>query len=213
MQRRDDGFYDFPVDFEEALVENGMVDELFYLKELTQRKLFLNGDIDQFSTSDISKHIMQYNAEDKGIDVSERKPIILYITSHGGDVDAGFSLIDIIKSSKTPVYTVNIGYEYSMAFLVGLAGHKRFATKNSRFLLHDGSSIVYGSGCKIQDQMDFQRRENQRIKDYVTANSSVTEKEYNKKVRFEWYMFADEAKANGFTDCIIGEDCDIDSIV
>ena len=41
----------------------------------------------------------------------------------------------------------------------------------------------------------------------------ITEKEYSKKYRVEWYMYADEAKKNGFVDYIIGEDCSLDDII
>ena len=209
------GYYDIEFDAEGILVENGMVEELFYLQDLKQRKLFLNADVDAMSVSDIVKHIMQFNREDKmwAIEPKDRRPIILYITSDGGEVDAGFELIDVIQSSKTPIYTVNLGYQYSMGFLIGLAGHKRFATRNSKFLMHDGSNFVYNSGAKAQDQMKFQSRVEQRIKDYILSRSNVTSEEYDSKLRVEWYLFAEEAKEKGFTDYIIGVDCDMDEVV
>ena len=100
-----------------------------------------------------------------------------------------------------------------MAFLIGIAGHKRFATKNAKFLMHDGSQFLYSSGAKVQDQMKFQEKVEKRIKNYVLSKSNITSKEYDSKYRIEWYLFADEAKTNGFTDYIIGEDCDIDKII
>ncbi len=213
MQKNNKGYYDFDVDFDDILVEHGLIDEMFYLRDLNQRKLFLNADIDQFTVADAAKHIMQFNKEDKGIEVEKRTPIILYVTSNGGAVDAGFELIDIIQSSKTPVYTVNLGYQYSMGFLIGLAGHKRFAMRNSKFLMHDGSNFVYGSGTKVQDQMEFQRRVEARVKDYILSRSKLTSEEYDNKLRVEWYLFADEAKEKGFTDYIIGVDCEIDDMI
>lgn len=213
MQRNDKGYYDFEIDLDEALVENGLVEEIFYLRDLKQRKLFLNADIDQFTVADAVKHIMQFNKEDVGIEVGKRAPIILYVTSNGGAVDAGFELIDIILNSKTPVYTVNLGYQYSMGFLIGLAGHKRFATRNAKFLMHDGSNFVFGSGTKVQDQMEFQKRVEARIKDYILSRSKLTSEEYDNKLRVEWYLFADEAKEKGFTDYIIGVDCEIDDMI
>lgn len=213
MQRNDKGYYDFEIDLDEALVENGLVEEIFYLRDLKQRKLFLNADIDQFTVADAVKHIMQFNKEDVGVEVGKRAPIILYVTSNGGAVDAGFELIDIILNSKTPVYTVNLGYQYSMGFLIGLAGHKRFATSNAKFLMHDGSNFVFGSGTKVQDQMEFQKRVEARIKDYILSRSKLTSEEYDNKLRVEWYLFADEAKEKGFTDYIIGVDCEIDDMI
>ena len=213
MRIKRKGYYDIEFDIEKSLLEGGAVDEIFYLKDLKQRKLFLNADIDQFSVSDIVRHIMQINKEDKDIEPSERKPILLYITSNGGEVDSGFELIDVISNSKTPVYTINLGYQYSMGFLIGLAGHKRFATRNAKFLMHDGSNFIYNSGTKAQDQMEFNKRVEERIKKYILSRSSLTSEEYDSKLRVEWYLFAEEAKDKGFIDSIIGEDCDIDYII
>lgn len=205
-----DNYYD---EVEIILPENTAVDEIFYVKDLKQRKLFLNTDIEQMTVCEIVKHIMQYNKDDKDIPAESRIPILLYVTSNGGEIDSGFELIDVIMSSKTPVYTINLGFQYSMGFLIGLAGHKRYATKNAKFLMHDGSNFIYNSGAKAQDQMEFQKRIEERIRRYVIDRSNITEKEYDSKLRVEWYMFAEEAKEKGFCDFIIGEDCDIDAIV
>ena len=213
MQNKTKGYYDITVELDETMISGGLIDDLFYIKDLKQRKLFLASEIEQLSIGDIVKHILQFNTEDKGIALEERKPIILYITSNGGDVDAGFELIDVILNSKTPVYTVNLGYQYSMGFLIGLAGHKRYASKNAKFLMHDGSNFILNSGAKAQDQMEFQKRVEQRIKQYVISRSNITEEDYDSKLRVEWYLFADEAKDKGFCDFIIGEDCDIDEVI
>lgn len=207
------GYYDIEVDLEDVLVEGGMIDDLFYLKDLQQRKLFLNDDITSLTIESVVKHIMQFNKEDKGIDTDERQPILLYVSSNGGCVDAGFELIDVIQSSKTPVYTINLGFQYSMGFLIGLAGHKRFATKNAKFLMHDGSNFIYNSGAKAQDQMEFQRKVEARIKEYILSRSRLTSEEYDGKLRVEWYLFADEAKEKGFVDYIVGVDCDVDEVI
>lgn len=71
MQSKEKGYYDIDIDIDEALVKMGMVDDIFYLRDLKQRKLFLTANIDQFSIGDITKHIMQYNAEDKGIPTAD----------------------------------------------------------------------------------------------------------------------------------------------
>lgn len=155
MRKQRKGYYDIDVAIEKTLLDSGMIDELFYLQDLKQRKLFLNSDIDQYTVADIVKHIMQINKEDKEIEPNKRKPILLYVTSNGGEIDSGFELIDVIMNSKTPVYTINLGYQYSMGFLIGLAGHKRYATRNAKFLHHDGTNVIINSGTKAKDQMEF----------------------------------------------------------
>ena len=210
---KNNDYYDFEIDIEKLIGDSGLVDEAFYFKDLKQRKLFLNSEIDQSSIADIVKHIFQYNAEDAGIPPEGRRPILLYITSMGGYVDDGYELVDAIKVSQTPVYTVNLGYWYSMGLLIGMAGHKRYALPNSKCLMHDGSNFVFNSGAKAQDHMEFQRKVSERVKNYIITNSKLTEEEYDSKLRVEWYMFADEAKEKGFIDYIIGEDCEISEVV
>ncbi len=207
------GYYDIEFEVEEILMKSGMVEDIFYLKDLKQRKLFIATNISQETIEDAVRHIMQFNREDADIPVAERKPIIIYVSSNGGDVDSGFELIDVITNSKTPVYTVNLGYQYSMGFLIGLAGHKRYAMPNAKFLLHDGNNFIVDSGAKAQDRMEFNRKMETRIKEYIIAQSRLTAEEYESKYRVEWYMFSDEAKEKGFVDYIIGEDCEIDDVV
>lgn len=212
-KRNSNNYYDIEIEFEEALLKNGMVEDVFYLRDLKQRKLFISTNICQETVDDAIRHIMQINREDMGIAIKDRKPIILYVTSNGGDVDAGFALVDVILSSETPVYVINQGYQYSMGFLIGLAGHKRFAMPHSKFLMHDGSQFIYNSGAKAQDQMEFNKKQEERIKQYVLSRTKITSEMYDSQMRKEWYMFADEAKALGVTDCIIGEDCTINDII
>lgn len=212
-KRNSDAYYDIEIEFEEALLKSGFVEDVFYLRDLKQRKLFISTNICQETVDDAIRHIMQINREDMGVAREDRKPIILYVTSNGGDVDAGFALIDVILSSETPVYVINQGYQYSMGFLIGLAGHKRFAMPHAKFLMHDGSQFIYNSGAKAQDQMEFNKRMEERIKQYVLSRTEITSEMYDSQMRKEWYMFADEAKKLGVTDYIIGEDCTINDII
>jgi ATP-dependent Clp protease protease subunit len=194
-------------------VMNYELQDQFTLNDYKNRKLYINDDIDNFINDQITYHILRYNSEDKGLPVEKRKPILLYVTSNGGSVTDGFSLIDVILQSKTPVYTINLGYQYSMGFLIGLAGHKRYSSKNATFLMHDGSNFIYNSTSKAKDQMKFQEDMEDHIKKYILSRSKLTEQEYDEKLRIEWYLYPEEAKANGFTDFIIGEDCELDEVI
>lgn len=207
------GYYDFELNLEEMLEGNGLVDEHFRLKDLQSRKLYLNGEISMMNVEDTIKHIIRYNTEDKGKAYEGRTPIILYISSNGGEVYAGFELIDVILNSMTPVYTVNMGYQFSMGFLIGLAGHKRFATQNAKYLWHDGISGVFNSSAKVRDEIEFQNRNEAKIRQYVLDRTRITPELYDAKTRIEWYMFSEEARDLGVTDFVIGEDCSLDAII
>lgn len=207
------GYYDFPTDLAKLIMDGAGIDDLFYIRDLEQRKLFINEEINPMTVEDHVRHIMQINKEDKDVPVELRKPILLYITSDGGCVDSGFKLIDVIEASKTPVYTINCGWQYSMGFLIGIAGHKRFAFKNAKYLMHDGSSLMYNSSMKVQDQMAFQRKLDAREKEYVLRRTNITSEVYDEKMRTEWYMLAEEAKELGVTDYIVGVDCELEEVI
>ena len=66
METKRDSYYDFDVEIEEVLIKNGMIADMFYLKDLKQRKLFLNDEINSLTVEDAVKHIMQINREDAG---------------------------------------------------------------------------------------------------------------------------------------------------
>lgn len=205
------GYYDVDIDVTKLMAEGGL-SEIFMYQDLKQRKLFIESDIDQYSVSDVIKNIMQYNAEDKGIPVEERKPILLYIASNGGNVDSGFVLASIIENSVTPIYTIGM-YAYSMGFLIYLAGHKRFAFKDSRFLMHDGSGCVYDSTGKMKDYLDFSNITEARTKEYILEHTSMSSEYYDSVYRKELWMLAGMAKEIGAVDYIVGVDCGLEEIV
>ena len=186
----------------------------FEMEDIDDRRLYINDNIDNDVITSIGYHIMRYNRLDKGIDVKERKPIMLYLNTHGGDLYAGNSLISLIKSSKTPIYTVNLGLCFSMGFLIFLAGKKKYSMDNGIFLLHDGGNGDANSTAKVFDKIEFEKNViEKKIKEYVVENTAITSKMYDKNYRREWYMDVDKAKELNVVDYIVGEDCDIDEIL
>lgn len=128
-------------------------------EEIEGRRIYINGEFgeDNQDIMNAVRYIIHFNSKDKGKPVEERMPIILYITSSGGDINSGFQLIDAISTSVTPVYTVNLGYQYSMALLVGIVGDKRFAMPNAKYLIHDGSLEIAGTFSKVREHIDLSK--------------------------------------------------------
>lgn len=189
----------------------GDLDELY---DRECRTIYINNIIDEPTSESITYMIMKYNRDDKGKSIEDRKPIFIYINSLGGSVSDGFAIIDAVVASKTPVYTVNIGTSYSMGFLIFLSGTKRYATINSTFLCHEGSSSVYDTMSKAKDRMEFENNQMEKhIMDYVLSRTHISESLYQEQYRKEWYMYPEEAKKLGVVTDIVGIDCDIDDII
>lgn len=70
-----------------------------------------------------------------------KKELLLMICSPGGDMEAAFALIDVIKSSSIPVKTVGLGQIASCGLLIFLAGApgRRILTPNTSILSHQYS--------------------------------------------------------------------------
>lgn len=170
-----------------------------------ERKIYFNDNVDARIVSTVVHWIHKWNEEDADVEVEKRKPIKVYITSNGGDVIAGFAAVDAIKASKTPVHTFTIGCGASMGFLLGLAGHKRYAYKNTIYLIHDGSLGIQGTSNKAKSTMAFYDRLDERVKNYILENTKITDELYEQKKDIEWYMFADEEGIDlGIIDELLG---------
>lgn len=193
---------------------NYCYEDKFEMEDSEGRRLYINCEIDETIVETAVYNILRYNRLDKGIPVEERKPIIIYINSPGGCVTDGYSLIDAIRLSKTPVYTVNLALAASMGFLIYIAGHKRYAMPHSEFLLHDGSTMVYDSTAKMRDRMEFETVELEKeTREYILSRTKIDESLYNEKYRCEWYFLPKKGKEIGAVDYIIGEDCGLDEII
>lgn len=195
-------------------VYNYCYDDRFQQEDLEDRRLYLNGEIDENVIDNIVYHIMRYNRIDKGVPIKDRKPIILYINSPGGSTVDGYGVIDTILLSETPVYTVNIALCASMGFLIYLAGARRYSMPHSEFLMHDGSTMGYDSTAKMKDRMEFETIQLEKMtKAYIMSRTEINEKLYDEKYRVEWYFLPPEGKDIGAIDYIVGKDCSINDIL
>lgn len=195
-------------------VYNYSFGDRFQQEDLDNRRFCINYEIDSTIINDIVYFIFRYNRLDKGIPVKDRKPIILYINSPGGNLVDGYSVIDAIMCSETPIYTVNIGMCASMGFLIYLAGARRYAMPHSEFLMHDGAIIGYDSTAKMKDRIEFEAIQLENMnKDYILSRTKIDNALYEKKYRCEWYFLPEEGKRIGAVDYIVGRDCNLDEIL
>lgn len=175
---------------------------LSFYKRLVNREIFWNDDIDT-DLVDFSWQILEWNREDNDIPIKNRKPIVIYINSDGGCLNSVMNFIDMIKISKTPVITIAMGKAYSAGGLLLMAGHKRYIFTDTTFLLHDGSTGAFGSVSKVVDSLEFTQKTENRMKEFILANTKINEDIYDKNYRRDWFMFSDEIIKYGVADKII----------
>ena len=184
-------------------------DLLYYYNMMDNREIFVNFDIDENLIVN-SYDIIKWNKEDKNIPIEERKPIKIFINSDGGCLNSILNLIDTIKLSKTPIITIGMGKAYSAGGLLLMAGHKRYIFRDTTFLLHDGSSGLFGNVAKLADGFQFQQKLEERVKEYVLENTKIDSDLYDKNYRRDWFMLSDEIIEYKIADSII---TDLDEII
>ena len=175
---------------------------LDYYKRLSQREIFWNREVDE-ELVEFSHQIIQWNKDDKGIPIENRIPIKIFINTVGGCLNSIMNFANVVKLSKTPVYTIGMGKIYSAGFLMLIAGTKRFCFKNSEGLLHSGSFGIINSTEKVMDYIEHTKKVEKSLKEYVVDNTKITQKEYEKRYRDEWFMLATDMLKHGVVDCVI----------
>ena len=143
-----------------------------------KRFFYLYGEINARNCADIAYDISMINFEDDEKDDKEkdykRKPIRLYFNSFGGSVYDMWLLVDSIMASRTPVYTYCTGYAMSAAFIIFLAGHKRFMSPHATLMYHQ---IYCWRSGKYQDLVDDREQTdhlNEMIEDFVVERTGLT---------------------------------------
>lgn len=188
------------------------------IRELEDRRMYLYGSInskdleevllyeDVSMTGKIVERIIDYNRLDEGIAPEKREPIRLYINSPGGEVSEGFALVDVMRLSKTPIYTINLGEWYSMAFLIGITGTKRFSLPSATFMMHEPSGLTVGKFSDMADRVKFNQRFGENIiKQHVMSHSKMTSGNYDAISTKDFYMLAESALDYGFIDEIVSD--------
>lgn len=177
-------------------------DEISYYVLEKERKLYLDFEISE-DVASIQRMILRWNMEDKYKRKEERRPIWLYIHSPGGDSSYMWMLVDTIKLSLTPVYTVNLGMAASAASLIFIAGHKRFMMPNSKVLIHEGSASFAGDAGKLMDATDSYKKELKAMKEFILSNTSIPRTQLMKKRSNDWELDAAYCLENKVCDRII----------
>ena len=79
---------------------------------------------------------------------SEERPELLnlIVTSPGGDLNAAFALIDVMRGSAIPIRTIGLGQIASAGLMIFIAGDKdnRILTPNTSILSHQYSWGAFG---------------------------------------------------------------------
>lgn len=170
------------------------------------RQLVLSSEINQATVGAMIEKIIEINEDDAFKEATyvgfKREPIMLFINTNGGCAYDALALIDIIKASKTPVYTIALGWTMSAGLWIFIHGKKRFVGKNATLMYHDVSSWAVGKTQEmVQETMEAQRLSELLVKQ-ITENSIIEEDDLADYIarKADWYITAEEAIDFGLAD-------------
>ena len=173
-----------------------------YYKNLQNRTIIFNEQVTADIVESVILPLLEFDNDGTG------KPINIYISSCGGSVFDGLVLCDVIDKLKTSTTITVLGYTYSMGSLILMSGYnnpnvKKVCYPFSTALIHSGSTYLEGATNIVKDTFKFQEKFDEKIKDYILSHSTITEDEYAKMERYEYYMCSNEMLEKKLVDKIL----------
>lgn len=173
-----------------------------YYKNLNNRRIIINDQIDSTLLETVILPLLEMDNDGTG------KPIEIILCTVGGSLFDGLTLCNIIDNLKCPTTITVATYAYSMGSIILMAGYnnphvKKRCYEFSTALLHSGSSYLEGNSNAVKDQFNFYQTFENKVKEYTLSHSRITEEEYDKMERYEWYMDSTTMLEKGLVDEII----------
>ena len=136
----------------------------------------------------------------------KKRELTLGICSPGGDLNACFALVDVMKGSKIPIRTIGMGMIASCGLLMFISGTKgkRILTPNTSILSHQYSWGTYGKEHELFAQVKEYDLTTERIVNHYKKCTGLSEKDIRKYLLppHDVWLSAKEAKKLGLCDKI-----------
>ncbi|MEE8440542.1 MAG: ATP-dependent Clp protease proteolytic subunit [Spirochaetia bacterium] len=179
---------------------NGQDKENFGLMEkmLKTRTILLSGEIDKSLAERVIRRLLLLE------DISE-DPVKVFIDSPGGDADAGFAILDMMRFVKPPVITIGMGLVASAGALILLAVPKerRLGLPNSHYLIHQPLSGMRGAATDIEIHAKEIERMHDRINLLISEATGRTLKKVVQDTDRDFWMNSEEARSYGLVSRIV----------
>lgn len=138
----------------------------------------------------------------------KHKELTLGICSPGGDLNACFALVDVMKGSKIPIRTIGMGMIASCGLVMFISGTKgrRILTPNTSILSHQYSWGSFGKEHELFAQIKEYDLTTERMISHYKKCTGLSEKDIREYLlpASDVWLSAKEAKKLGLCDEIKG---------
>lgn len=139
--------------------------------------------------------------------IDPNKPVVIYIDSYGGYVDALAKMVETLDEIPNPVVTVCMGKAMSCGAILLSHGDVRFLGAHSRVMVHEVSSGTYGDVHDMHADVKETVRLNEHFmgllahncgfKNYAELRSVIKDQDGRDR-----YLFGEDAIKFGIVDVI-----------
>ena len=163
-----------------------------------ERIIWLGSEVRDDMANEICAKILLLAAEDS------TKDIFLYINSPGGSITAGMAIYDTMQYVPNDIVTVGIGMCASMGQFLLSSGTKgkRYATPNTRVLLHQPHGGFGGTTSDVQTQAELIMSMKRQLASLTAAQTGKTVEQIERDGDRDRWFTAQEALEYGFIDHI-----------
>ncbi len=138
---------------------------------------------------------------------SPKKDVVLYINSPGGAVHAGLAIYDVMHMVKCDVATVCVGMAASAGAVLLAAGKKgkRYASPNSRIMIHQPWGGIRGVASDISIQAEEMLKTRERLNEILARHTGQSIETIDRDTERDRFMSPEEARDYGLIDGICEE--------
>ena len=170
-----------------------------YSRLFRDRIVMLNGEIEPQMANAVVAQLLFLESENPNADIS------LYINSPGGDISAGWAIMDTMNYIKSPVSTIGMGMVASMASVLLAAGEKgkRFALPNAEIMIHQPLGGLRGQATDMEIEMNQMQKVKSTLIRQMAAFTGRKEKELHAAMERNNWMDPTQAKEFGLIDSVL----------
>lgn len=162
------------------------------------RVIRLYGAIEPESALAVVEELLRHDQE--SVD-----PILFYISSPGGCVTSGFSIIDVMKHVRAPVRTIGIGMVASMAAVIFASGDRgyRCLLPHSRYMLHGLRGAANGRTTELESYSELQSGFERTMEDLLGELTGKSRSAIRRLLAKERFLRPEQVVALGLADQIL----------
>lgn len=185
--------------------KEGKTPESIEAKLLEARIILVEGPVNDKMFHNIVGRLYYLEAKD------QKANILVVVNSPGGSADSGFGIYDVMRFVACPITTLCAGLCASAAVLIHLGGRKgrRFVLPNSRFLLHQPSTAMYGQASDMEISAKEILRTRKRFAQIVAQDIGATPEKVETDSNRDFWLNAEESIKYGLADKVVASRSEI----